>query len=136
MWLSHKVTFIEVTPSEPGPSWPSLVGRAHAVEHVAGQELGRGVDALEHLEVVEILVAELGRRSPSASSPARPMSTTMLPSVEPLAAELAVDDEGGAVQLLRRAEHLALEAVRDHHVVADANAVHAVNSLLAGFRLG
>ena len=48
--------------------------------------------------------------------------------IERGAAKLDVDDVRGAVQALRRAEHLALEAVRDHEVVANANAEHGALS--------
>ena len=40
------------------------------------------------------------------------------------AAQLDVDHVGRAVQALRRAEDLAAEAVGDHEVVADVDAVH------------
>ena len=39
-------------------------------------------------------------------------------------AELGIDHEGGAVQLLRRAENGAGETMGDHDVVADGEAVH------------
>jgi hypothetical protein len=52
------------------------------------------------------------------------MSTTM-PSAS---SSRRFDDVGGSVQLLRRAEHFAVEAVRDHEVVADADAEHGVDS--------
>src|SRR5262245_21796867 len=41
-------------------------------------------------------------------------------------AELDIDHERRAVQPLRGSKHLALEAVRDHHVVAHCDAVHSV----------
>ena len=52
--------------------------------------------------------------------------------VEPVAPERRVDDEGRAVQPLRRSEDLTPEAVRDHHVVADGHAEHAVTPSLVG----
>ena len=52
------------------------------------------------------------------------MSTTMLSASSVCPAERRVDDVRRAVQALRRPEHLAAEAVRDHHVVADGHAEH------------
>ena len=46
-------------------------------------------------------------------------------AVQLAAAELDIDDVGGAVQALRRPEHLAVEAMRDHHVVANADGEHS-----------
>ena len=60
---------------------------------------------------------------PRSASDARPMSTTTPSSSSAAAPERRVDDEGRAVQPLRRTEHLAREAVRDHHVVADRDGV-------------
>ena len=57
------------------------------------------------------------------------MSTTMPFCVERLGDERDIDHEGRAVQRLRRAEHLALERMGDHDVVADFDGVHAVTSL-------
>ena len=50
------------------------------------------------------------------------------------APEGGVDDVGGAVQALGRAEHLTAEAVGDHHVVADGDAEH-LPVLLVGDRV-
>ena len=54
------------------------------------------------------------------------MSTTMPSASSVRAAERRVDDERRAVQPLRRPEHLAAEAVGDHHVVADGHAEHGL----------
>jgi hypothetical protein len=45
-------------------------------------------------------------------------------SVESRAPERGVDDVRRSVQALRRPEHLAAEAVGDHHVIADGHAEH------------
>ena len=107
-----------------GPELAGLGGGAHALEHVPGQELGGGVLALEHLEVVEVLVAELAANRLQRRAGTADVDDDVARRDEPLGAELAVDDEGGPVQLLRRPEHLALETVRDHHMLANADAVH------------
>ena len=52
------------------------------------------------------------------------MSTTMSSASSSRPPERRVDDVRRAVQPLRRAEHLAPEAVGDHHVVADGHAEH------------
>jgi hypothetical protein len=49
-----------------------------------------------------------------------------------LAVERHVDHEGGAVELLRRAEERASERVGDHDVVADFDGIHG--TILAGVR--
>ena len=46
--------------------------------------------------------------------------------VEDRAPERGVDDVRRAVQSLRGPEHLAAEAVSDHHVVADRHAEHGL----------
>ena len=44
--------------------------------------------------------------------------------VEIRAPERGVDDVGRAMEALRRPEHVAAEAVGDHHVIADGDAEH------------
>ena len=62
-------------------------------------------------------------RMPRSSSDARPMSTTTPSASSVGGAEGGVDDEGRTVQPLRRTEHLAGEAVGDHHVIADRHRI-------------
>ena len=52
-----------------------------------------------------------------------------LQMVELRRAEFRLHREGGAVQLLRRTEFLAVEAVGDHDVVADGEAEHSLGPI-------
>ena len=61
-----------------------------------------------------------------SSSAARPMSTTTFVGVELRPLERGVDDVRRAVQPLRRPEHLAAEAVGDHHVISHGHAEHGL----------
>src|SRR6185503_17830802 len=94
--------------------------RRDALVNHEREELRRRVAAAKGRLVVE--VAEIQRGEHAAQRVARAAYVDDDPvGVELLAAKLDVDDVGRAVQLLRRAEHLALEAVRDHEVVANGN---------------
>jgi hypothetical protein len=89
----------------------------------AGQGLGRGVAAGQLRLVVEVAVGE--PLDDGVQRRRRPPDVDHDPvGVEFCAPERGVDDVGGAVQALGRPEHLAAQAVRDHHVVADGDAIH------------
>ena len=88
------------------------------------EELRRRVLAAERRLVVEVAEVQRGEHFAQASLGAADVDDDAV-GVELGAAELDVDDVGRAVQLLRGAEHLPLEAVRDHEVVADGDAEHA-----------
>ena len=97
---------------------------AHALADLLRQHLGRGVAAGELGQLVEIAVVE--RRQHALEQLAeQPDVDNDAVGVEFPPRQLQIDDEGGAVQPLRRAEHLALEAVRHHDVVADGHTEHA-----------
>src|SRR5688572_1432398 len=81
------------------------------------QELGRRVAAAKVRLVVE--VAEIQRSEHVAQCAARePDVDDDAVGVELAAAKLDVYDVSRAVQVLRGTEHLALETVRDHEMVA------------------
>ena len=88
------------------------------------EELRRRVAAAERGLVVEVAEVQRGEHVAQRVARAADVDDDAV-GVELVAAELDVDDVGRAVQLLRGAEHLALEAVRDHEVVADRDAEHA-----------
>jgi hypothetical protein len=97
----------------------------------ARQELGGGVRGSEFRQLVEIAVAErlehlAQRLRGEADVHHQPVA------VEGGPAELRVHDVGRAVEPLRGAENRALEAVGDHDVVADADAVHRQELLGCG----
>ena len=83
---------------------------------------------LEHRVLVQVAVveriehaAQLGLRQADIDQ--------QLMMVELRRAELRLHREGGTVQLLRRAEFLAVEAVGDHDVVADGEAEHSLGPI-------
>ena len=79
---------------------------------------------LKASHLVEVAVVERGqRRLELVHGPADIDDDPVRTQVR--ATKLDIDREGGAMQLLRRPEHLALEAVRDHDVVPDPDAEHA-----------
>ena len=89
------------------------------VEDVLGQELGRGVDALEFRNARRDSGSSAARAPPSACRCARPMSTTMPLASSVLGDERCIDDEGRTVQRLGRPEHRAAKRMSDHDVIAD-----------------
>ena len=101
------------------------------VGDVACQHLGGGVGAGEGRLIVEVAVGQrpddLGERG---GRPADVDEDAV--GVEALATEGRVHDERRSVQRLRGPEHLAAEAVRHHHVVADGHAEHGTSSAPAG----
>src|SRR5215207_3438685 len=120
-----------VLPARPQPS--RLDGFADAIEDVPREELGRRVPALEHPELVEVLVVQLAQGRLELLVRAADVDHDPV-LVHLGTAELEIDDEGGSVQPLRRPEHLALEAVRDHDVLAHPDAEHACPLRPAGRR--
>ena len=88
-----------------------------------GQRLGGGVHAGERGLVVEVAVAQLA--DDGVQLLGRPPDVDHdVVGVESRPPERRVDDVGRAVQALRGSEHLAAEAVGDHHVIADGHAEH------------
>jgi len=88
-----------------------------------GEHLGGGVHPGERRVVVEVAVGQ--RTDDGVQLVGRPPDVDDDPVVvEPRPAERRVDHERRAVQLLRRAEHLAAQAVGHHHVVPDGQAEH------------
>ena len=97
--------------------------RDHPVEHDAREKLGRRVAALERRVVIQVPEVHLREDGVQHFRRAADVDDDAV-GVERRPAKLDVDDERGAVQALRRAEHVALEAVGNHHVIAHRNAVH------------
>ena len=90
-----------------------------------GQHLGGRVHAREGRLVVEVAVVQLADdRAQLLGGPADVDDDAVRVEFGP--AEGRVDDERRPVQALRGPEDLALEAVGDHHVVADGHAEHAL----------
>ena len=90
-----------------------------------GQRLGRGVHAGERGLVVEVAVVELGQHGVQLLGRPADVDHDVV-GVQRRPPERRVDDERRAVQALRRPEHLAAEAVGDHHVIADGHAEHGL----------
>jgi hypothetical protein len=72
---------------------------------------------------VEVAIAELGKDGVQHFARTADVDDDVV-GVERRAPERGVDDVGRPVQPLRRPEHLAAEAVGDHHVIADGDAEH------------
>src|SRR5689334_24745463 len=92
------------------------------------EELGRRVPALERRVVVEVAVIQLCEHDAEELTRGGDVDDEAV-VVELDALELHVDDVGRAVQVLRGSEHLSLEAVSDHEVIADRDAEHPRSSL-------
>jgi hypothetical protein len=108
----------------PSPEFARRDPGSDAVEDGTGQHLGRGVPSGEGRFLVQVAVVQLTHhRLQRGRGQADIDDDAVLVQLRP--AEGQVDDIGGAVQLLRRAEHGAAEAVGDHEMVADRNRVHA-----------
>ena len=92
--------------------------QVRSVNAIFGEKFGGGVSSLERGHLVEVAVVHVREHGPQRIR--RPADVhddaVRIDIVGP--AELDVDDEGGAVKTLRRAEHFAVKAVRDHQVVA------------------
>ena len=120
---SASVTFIASMPAAPAPRSPGGEPGAESIEDRLGEELGRGVAAGELRDLVE--VAEVQRPEHLVQDdPGAPDVDDDAVGIQRPPPELHVDDVGGAVQPLGRAEHLTGEAVGDHEVVADGHAEH------------
>src|SRR5690606_29911942 len=98
--------------------------RGYSLENLAREELRGGVDAGERGYFVEVAIVQVGEHR-SEQLAGQPDVDHHAVGIELAAPVLDVDDVGGAVQPLRRAEGLAAEAVGDHEVVTGADAVHA-----------
>jgi hypothetical protein len=93
------------------------------MEHMS-EKFGRGVVTLELRDFVQIAVVELSeQRLQELRGPTDVDDHTI--RVELGTPELHVDNEGGAVKPLSRAEDFTCETVSDHHVVADRDPEHA-----------
>ena len=90
-----------------------------------GERLGGGVHARERGLVVEVAVGELGQHCVQLLGRATDVDHDVV-GVEGRAPERGVDDVRRAVQALRGPEHLAAEAVGDHHVIAYGHAEHVL----------
>ena len=73
--------------------------------------------------VVEVAVGELGQHGAQLLGRSADVDHDVV-GVEGRAPECGVDDVRRAVQALRGPEHLAAEAVGDHHVIAYGHAEH------------
>ena len=93
-----------------------------------GQPLGGRDGAGEGRLVVEVAVVDVGKDGVQLAGGGADVDDDAV-GVELGPPELDVDDVGGAVQALRRAEHLAAQAVGDHHVVAHADGEHRLAPL-------
>src|SRR5688572_29175373 len=87
-----------VLPARPQPS--RLDGLTDALEDVPREELGRRVPALEHPQLVEVLVVQLAERRLELLVGTADIDHDPI-LVHLRTAELEIDDEGGAVQPLR-----------------------------------
>ncbi len=85
--------------------------------------LRRRVLAGEHRLLVEVAVVHRREALPQLVL-RQPDVHEQVEVVEPLGAELRLDDKGRAVQALRGAELLAAEGVGDHDVVHNGEAEH------------
>ena len=88
-----------------------------------GERLGGGVHPREGGLVVQVAIGELAQHGVQRLGRLPDVHHDAV-VVEGRAPERRVDDVRRAVQPLRGAEHLAAEAVGDHHVVADGHAEH------------
>ena len=93
------------------------------VGDLARQHLGGGVEAGERLHLVEVAVGEVGQDRVQRLGGASDVEDDAV-GVEVLPGERRVDDERRTVQRPGRAEHLAAQGVRDHHVVAYGHLEH------------
>jgi hypothetical protein len=101
----------------------------YPLEDPARHELGGGVLALEVGVLVQVAVVEFGEdRAQGAAR--QPDVHHQVVGVEPGSAKLQVHHVGSPMEPLGRSEDGAAEAVGDHHVVADAQAVHGRGSLV------
>src|SRR5262245_13599127 len=94
-----------------------------AVEDDAREKLGRRIATLELEHLVEVSVVQPREHRLQHVARAADVDDDAV-GVELAAPELEIDDVGGAVQALRGTERLAREAVGDHDVIADRDAVH------------
>ena len=89
----------------------------------AGECFGRRIHALERGLVVEVAVGEFGHHRAQHLGCSTDVDHDVV-GVEGGAPERGVDDVSRAMQALGGTEHLAAEAVGDHHVIADSHAEH------------
>src|SRR6185437_133454 len=112
-----------------GPESALADALSETAEDLAREKLGRGVAAAEGGDIVEIAVIDVAQHCLQHREREADVADEAI-AVELRAAQLHLDAIGGAVQLLRRAEDLAEEAVGDHEMVADGKAVHRCLSSL------
>src|SRR2546427_5790325 len=93
------------------------------IEDRAREKLGRRVLTLERRHVVEVAVVQAAEHVAQRGHRTADVDDDAV-GVERRAAELHVDEIRCAVQLLRRSKDLAPEAVGNHDVLADRDAVH------------
>ena len=99
----------------------------HTIEDDARQKLSRGVASLEGALFVEVAEVQLAQdRVQHLRGAANVDHDAVRVKLGP--AQLQVDHVGRPVHALRRAEDLALKAVRNHEMVADVDGVHGSSS--------
>src|SRR5262249_54489067 len=94
-----------------------------AIKQHPGEKLRRGVPSPERRLVVKIRIIERGQHAAKRFAGAADVDHQTV-SVEFGPTELDVDDVGGTVQPLRGSEDGTVEAVSNHHVIANAECVH------------
>ena len=103
------------------------IARAHpvgeAVRDDLRERLGRRVHAREGGLVVKVAIGELGQHLVQYVGRPTDIDDDVV-GVERCASECGVHEVRGAVQTLRGPEHLAAEAVGDHHVITNGHAEH------------
>src|SRR6478736_4313594 len=102
---------------------PRLHPLSEAVGYDLRQRLGGGVHADESSLLVQVPVAQLADHGMQFRSGSADVHDDVV-RVQRLPPKGGVDDVRSPVQALRGTEHLTMEAVGDHHVIADGDAEH------------
>jgi membrane glycosyltransferase len=95
-------------------------GRRQSIEHVSGQKFGCRIMAFELRRFVEVLVVERRKKRLQRLVRATDIDDNPI-GAQAIGQEGGVDDEGRAMERLRRAEHFAAERMSDHDVIANFN---------------
>ena len=102
-------------------------GRRHRVEDVARKKLRRRLLAREGLDLVEIAVVQRRQNALQRRVGAADVDDDGV-LCQAFSKEGHVDDEGRAVQPLRRPEEFSAKTMGDHDVVANFDGVHGASS--------
>src|SRR4029077_20867781 len=94
-----------------------------AAMDLAGEELGRRIATAEFRQLVEIVVIELAEHDLQQVESATDVANDAV-GIERLPAQLRLDHKSCSMELLRGPEDSADQAVRDHAMMADGDAVH------------